>query len=130
MKAPWFQNNFFFDPQDFVQVKYEMLRHALIKNISKSETVKLFGVSRPTFYEAEAAFAKSGLIGLLPQQRGPKDAHKLNIKVMTFIEARINKNSKISIQELIKLIHNQFKISIHPRSVERAIARKKKQRKK
>ena len=31
-----------------------------------------FGVSRPTVYQAQAAFQQDGLIGLLPKHRGPK----------------------------------------------------------
>ena len=126
VKAPWFQNSAFFDSRDFLQVKYEMLRHVLVGGASKSETAELFGISRPTFYEAESAFLQRGLIGLLPQQRGPKEAHKLDANVMTFIEKSIRKNSKLRIKELVELIHAHFDISVHPRSIERAIARKKK----
>lgn len=127
VKAPWFQNSAFFDARDFVQVKYEMLRHVLIEGVSKSETAELFGVSRPTFYEAESAFLKRGLVGLLPQRRGPKEAHKLDTTVMAFIEESISKNPSLRIKELVKLIRTTFKISVHPRSVERALLRKKKQ---
>ena len=42
----------------------------------------MFGLSRPTFYQAEAAFEQDGLAGLLPQPRGPKSAHKLTPEVM------------------------------------------------
>jgi transposase len=129
VKAPWFQHSSFFDPRDFLQVKYEMLRHTLIEGVSKSKAAKLFGVSRPTFYEAESALSRLGLTGLLPQQRGPKEAHKLNTNVMIFIEDCINKDPKLRAKDLVKLIQDQFMISIHQRSVERAISRKKKQRK-
>lgn len=125
VKAPWFQNSAFFDPRDFLQVKYEMLRHVLVEGASKSETAELFGISRPTFYEAESAFLQRGLAGLLPKQRGPKEAHKLNAKVMVFIEECTSKNSKLRIKELVKLIQAHFNMLIHPRSIERAIARKK-----
>jgi transposase len=130
VKAPWFQHSAFFDPRDFLQVKYEMLRYAATESVFKSKAAKLFGVSRPTFYEAESAFSRVGLTGLLPQQRGPKKAHKLNADVMIFIEDCVNKNPKLRTKELVKLIREQFKISIHQRSIERAIFRKKKQRKK
>jgi transposase len=130
VKAPWFQNSAFFDPRDSLQVKYEMLRSVLVEGASKSKTAALFGISRPTFYEAESAFLQRGLAGLLPQQRGPKEAHKLDTQVMVFIEKCISKNSKLRIKDLVKLIHAHFHISVHPRSIERAMARKKKLRSK
>lgn len=126
VKAPLFQNSPFFDPKDLVQVKYEMLRRVLIDGASKSETAALFGVSRPTFYETESAFIAEGLVGLLPQQRGPKGAHKIDTQVMIFIETCIGENQQIKAKKLAELIQAQFNISVHPRSIERAIIRKKK----
>jgi transposase len=126
VKAPWFQKSTFFDPKDFVQIKYEMLRHASIDGTSKSEAAKLFGISRPTFYETESAFSKNGFAGLLPQKRGPRDAHKINANIMMFIETYISKNQKIKTKELVELVRLNFNISVHPRSIERAISRKKK----
>lgn len=126
VKAPLFQNSPFFDPKDLVQVKYEMLRRVLIDGAPKSETAVLFGVSRPTFYETESAFIAKGLVGLLPQQRGPKGAHKIDTQVMAFIETCISKNQQIKAKKLAELIQDQFNISVHPRSIERAILRKKK----
>ncbi len=125
VKAPLFQHSSFFDPHDLLQVKYEMLRQVLIEHASKVEVTKLFGVSRPTYYEAESAFLQQGLAGLLPQRRGPREAHKLDLKVMAFVEKCIKENQKIRTKELIKLIQNNFNITVHPRSVERAILRKK-----
>jgi transposase len=130
VKAPLFQNSDFFDPYDLLQVKYEMLRQVLVEHTSKAETAKLFGVSRPTFYEAESAFLREGLAGLLPQRRGPKEAHKLDAKVMTFVEKCIKENQNLRTKELIKLIHAHFNITVHQRSIERAISRKKKFRNK
>ena len=60
---PWFQADGFFDSRDLVQVKYEMLRQVRIEGAEKSEAASLFGVSRPTFYQAEADFARAGLSG-------------------------------------------------------------------
>ena len=62
--AAWFDSAGFFDANDLVQVKYEMLRHARQDGVTKAEAASLFGLSRPTFYQAEAAFARDGLSGL------------------------------------------------------------------
>lgn len=126
VKAPLFQNSSFFDPKDLVQVKYEMLRRVSIDGESKTETAALFGVSRPTFYEAESAFIEAGLAGLLPRQRGPKGAHKIDTQVMAFIETCISENQRVKAKKLAELIQARFSISVHPRSIERAIVRKKK----
>ena len=76
IRAPWFHTGDFFDVNDLLQTRYGMLRHVQIDGASKTAAAVLFGVSRPTFYQAEAAFARAGLAGLLPRQRGPKGVHK------------------------------------------------------
>ena len=81
VKAPWFLDGSFFDPLDLVQVRYEMLRHAQQEGVSKAEAADLFGVSRPTFYHLEAAYAQEGFKGLQPRQRGPKEGTQTERRV-------------------------------------------------
>jgi transposase len=126
VRAPWFQSGGFFDPHDLIQSKYEMLRHVQVGGASKAEAANLFGMSRPTFYQAEAAFAREGLAGLLPKRRGPKGAHKLTAEVMALIEQRLQGDEVIHARSLAQEIQSALGISVHPRSIERAIARKKK----
>jgi len=124
--AAWFRSGDFFDAHDLVQVKYEMLRHASTGGATKAQAAALFGVSRPTFYQAETAFSRDGLPGLLPKQRGPKGAHKLDADLMTFIEGRMRSDGAIQARALAEQIAAELGVSVHPRSIERAIARKKK----
>lgn len=126
VRAPWFAAGGFFDARDLVQTKYEMLRHVSADGASKAEAAALFGVSRPTYYQAEAAFTRAGLAGLLPRQRGPKGAHKLNSEVMAFVVERLREEGPISGATLAQRIMQRFGIAVHARSIERAIARKKK----
>jgi transposase len=126
VQAPWFLSGEFFDARDLVQTKYEMLRHTRVDGASKAEAATLFGVSRPTYYQAEAAFAQNGLAGLMPKVRGPKGAHKLTAKVMAFIEARRQQGGPLHARALAREIASALGVSVHPRSIERAIARKKK----
>jgi transposase len=126
VKSPLFQSGDFFDPNDLLQTKYEMLRCVRIDGTSKAEAAALFGVSRPTLYQAEAAFAHEGLAGLLPKQRGPKGAHKLTNEVMTFVEQRLQDDGSIHARALVKEIKSTLGLSVHPRSIERAVVRKKK----
>lgn len=124
--AAWFQTGGFFDANDLVQVKYEMLRHAQRDGVAKAEAASLFGLSRPTYYQAEAAFERDGIVGLLPQHRGPKSAHKLTPEVMAVIEAHHLSGTPLQAREMAKLVRAQLGVTVHPRSIERAMARKKK----
>ena len=126
VQAPWFRSGEFFDPHDLVQTKYEMLRHVRVDGASKADAAALFGMSRPTFYQAEAAFGRDGLPGLLPRQRGPKGAHKLTTEVMAFIEKRLQSKESVHARTLAQEIETNLGLAVHPRSIERAIARKKK----
>jgi len=126
VRAPWFQADGFFDPRDLVQVKYEMLRQVSREGASKAQAAALFGLSRPTYYQAEAAFAQGGLSGLLPRPRGPKAGHKLTAQVMAFIEQRVAGQGRVRARTLAREIQAKLGLSVHPRSIERAIARKKK----
>ncbi|MGH8142371.1 MAG: helix-turn-helix domain-containing protein [Steroidobacteraceae bacterium] len=126
VRAPWFQADGFFDSRDLVQVKYEMLRQVRIEGAEKTAAATLFGVSRPTFYQAEADFSRAGLSGLLPKPRGPKGAHKLTPEVMEFIDARHTGAGPPGARALAQDIKTELGVSVHPRSIERALARKKK----
>jgi len=121
-----FQSHGFFDARDLVQVKYEMLRQVSVEGASKAEAAAVFGLSRPTFYQAEAAFAQQGLAGLLPQQRGPKSPHKLTPEVMAFIDTQMSGERPPGARALARAIRTALGVSVHPRSIERALARKKK----
>ncbi len=124
--AAWFQTGSFFDANDMVQVKYEMLRHAQQDGVTKAEAAGLFGLSRPTYYQAEAAFERDGMAGLLPHPRGPKSAHKLTPEVMGVIEAHHPSGAPLQAREMAKVVRAQLGLTVHPRSIERAVARKKK----
>lgn len=125
LRAAWFEAGGFFDARDLVQVKYEMLRHVNREGAAKADAATLFGLSQPTFYQAEAAFARDGLSGLLPRQRGPKGAHKLTPEVMAFIEQHLG-DGQMHARALARRIEVELGVSVHPRSIERAIAHKKK----
>jgi transposase len=127
VRAPWFLGNRFFDARDLVQVKYEMLRCVRVEGADKAHAAALFGLSRPTFYQAEADFARAGLAGLIAKPRGPKSAHKLTPQVMAFIEAHLASETVPGARALARELRSKLGITVHPRSIERALARKKKQ---
>ena len=127
VRASWFLTERFFDARDLVQVKYEMLRQVSLEGAKKADAAALFGLSRPTFYQAEAAFAQHGLAGLLAQPRGPKNPHKLTPEVMAFIDTQLSGESPPAARALARALRAKLGVSVHPRSIERALARKKKQ---
>lgn len=124
--APAFQAGGFFDARDLAQVKYEMVRQVHQEQATKAAAAAQFGLSRPTFYQAEAALAREGLAGLLPQPRGPKGAHKLTPEVMAFIAAHRTADGPLQARRLARQIETQLGVSVHPRTIERAVARPKK----
>jgi transposase len=126
VRDPLFIGNPFFDAKDLVQVRYEMVRRHQADGLSISDVASFFGVSRPTFYKAQSALADHGLAGLVPQQRGPKGAHKLSAEVIAFVDELKAASPDLTLPQCIDAIALRFGVSVHRRSLERAIARKKK----
>ncbi len=126
VRDPAFRSgNPFFDPRDLVQVRYEMLRRVREEGQSVTETAAAFGVSRQGFYAAAASFAQEGLPGLVPERPGPRRAHKLSEVVVDALLARSAAEPKLSSADLARMVGERFGISVHRRSIERAVARRK-----
>jgi transposase len=122
-----FQSSDFFDARDLVQVKYEMLRRVRVDRTPVTRTARTFGVSRPTFYQAQAAFDRAGLGGLVPRKRGRRSAHKLTPEVMAYVTAA-RASEPQSARVLVQQIQQRFGVTVHRRSLERALARAEKKR--
>ena len=110
----------FFDSRDLVQVKYELLRRVRVDGESVSHAVSLFALSRPTFYAAQAAWERAGLIGLLPELTGPRHAHKLTEDMLALLRPRA---ATMSSTELAAWLREAHQVIVHPRSIERALKR-------
>ena len=126
--AASFQDNDFFDPRDLVQVKYEMLRRVESEKASVSQAAQEFGLSRPSFYQAQKALQQSGLGGLLPQKPGPRRAHKVTAEVLEFLEQRRAEQPALRFSELAQQTQKRFRVPIHPRTIERVLLRRQKKR--
>jgi transposase len=116
----------FFDPRDLVQVKYEMLRRVQSEGQAVSQSAAHFGFSRPSFYQAQAAFEEGGLPALVPQKRGPKKAHKLTAEVLAFVRQAQQEDPSLRSTALASLVQDRYGITVHPRSIERAWTRSQK----
>jgi transposase len=125
VRDPKFQENEFFDPHDIVQVKYEMLRRVSVEKVSVSAATEEYGVSRPTYYQTKASFDEGGVVGLVPQKRGPRGPHKLQGKALAFVQQQLVAGEPVRARELAKLVRQKFDLNIHPRTIERAVAGKK-----
>jgi len=123
-----FKENPFFDPKDLLQVRYEMLRRHSVEGASIVDVATNFGVSRPTVYQAQSAFQQAGLTGLLPKHRGPKEGHKLSAEVIEYVRTLRAAEPGLTTVACVLAVQQRFAITIHRRSLERALASKKKPR--
>lgn len=125
---PKFREGDFFDPRDLVQVKYEMLRRVQADEAPVTRAAAEFGFSRPTFYDAQANFDQAGIAGLVPRKRGPRGPHKLGPEALEFLQARVQPDQPIRARQLARDLLDELGLSVHPRTIERALIREKKRR--
>ena len=125
---PLFKEHEFFCPYDLIQVKYEMVRRVQIDEWTASRAADTYGFSRVSFYEIQKTIEHRGIAGLIPRKRGPKGAHKLTDEVMGFVERQLEKDPALKAPAIAGLLEDEFGFTIHPRSIERALERRKKKR--
>jgi transposase len=119
---PLFRDSAFFDPNDLVQVKYEMLRSVQQDERSVVEAAQASGLSRPAFYVTQDLFHLEGLPGLLPRKRGPKRPHKLSDEAMAVLVQEIQEAGRmLKGEELAALLSRRFGVEAHPRSILRRL---------
>lgn len=118
-----FRESEFLDARDLVQVKYEMVRRVRLDGEPVSRAARAFGLSRPSFYQAQAALEQGGLAALVPARPGPRRAHKLTEEVVAFAQERLEAEPSLRSAELAAAIEERFGVRVHPRSVERALQR-------
>jgi transposase len=121
-----FQTYPFFDPRDLGQVKYEMLRRVLVDGQPVGVTAAAFGFSRMTLYQLRKRFQAEGLAGLLPKLKGPQRASKLSEEVLAFVLELLQTEPELRTAEVPPRIAQHFGLSVHVRSIERALTRSRK----
>jgi hypothetical protein len=91
-------------------------KHAIMQTwpTAVARTADAFGVSRPTFYQTQAAFKQRGIAGLVPRKRGPHGAHKLDDAVMAFVATQRSEDPGLSVRALLPRIHARFGLDVHP----------------
>ena len=118
-----FAGSEFLDARDLVQVKYEMVRRVRVEGEPVASTAEAFGFSRPSWYAAAAALDEDGLPGLLPARPGPRRAHKLTEEVVADLQAALEDDPALRTADLVAHLETRFGLVVHPRSIERALAR-------
>ena len=122
MTDPLFRHSAFFDPNDLVQVKYEMLRSVEKEGRAVVEAAKAFGLSRPVFYVTQGLFKREGWPGLLPHKRGPKRPHKLNDEALTVLAEAVQEAGRmLKGEELAVLLSQRCGVQAHPRTILRRL---------
>ncbi|HUY49274.1 MAG TPA: hypothetical protein VMV92_26725, partial [Streptosporangiaceae bacterium] len=81
--------------------------------------------SRPSYYQAAAALAASGLDGLVPAKPGPRGGHKLTEQILIWAEQQLAADPALKAARLAGPIAGEFGVRVHPRSIERALARRR-----
>jgi len=105
-----------------------MLRRVRVDKQPVSQTASSFGFSRPTYYQAEAGFQREGLTGLLPEKRGPRRGHKLTPEVLEILVQLRTSDPSLGARDLAAAVQERFGLTVHPRSIERALVRQEKKR--
>ena len=126
VQDPSFSKGGYFDPRDLVQVKYEMVRRVRVEEQPVGDSAAVFGLSRPSFYQAQALLEQGGLLALVPKKRGPRGSHKLGPDVVEFLQGERSKDPSLRSLELARRVKKRFGRKVHPRSVERALDRSEK----
>lgn len=118
--------NPFFDRSDLVQVKYEMVRRVRSEGARVTESASAFGFSRPSYYAIQARLEEGGLAGLVGVRPGPRRAHKLSEEVVEVLERAQAEKLARGAPALAALARERFGLVVHPRSIERALERRRK----
>lgn len=113
------EKNYFLDPKDPAQKKYEALRAIFVDGLNPKEVARKFGYSIHTIYSYSHEFNKSRKIELfLPLRRGPKGFHSKNSSVKDKIISFRKKN--FSISEIKEALEKE-QILVSPPTIEKML---------
>ena len=59
----------------------------------------------------------------MPARPGPRRAHKLTEEIVAFCHQALAADGSLRPGDLVEVIAQRFGVSVHPRSIERALAR-------
>jgi len=112
----------FFDANDIMQVKYEMLRAVEYEDTDISSASESFGFSRVSYYQIKKEFDEKGIAGLIPKKRGPKGSRKVSQDDIDFAKSLVDTHSKA---QIITRLKEERGVEISKRTLERQLSDKK-----
>jgi len=122
VKADVFATHPFFDPEDKVQVKYEMLRARELEGVEVTRACAQFGFSRESYRQILQRFRQEGIPGLFEHKRGRKRPLKATAQIREFIRAERDRQSGLSIQDLATRCQDELGVALSRRTVFRILA--------
>ena len=115
--APLFDGSIsFFQAEDKVQVKYEMLRAHVVDGVSVTAAAGTHGYSRAAFYLVLTAFEGAGMSGLVDERRGRRGPLKLTPEIVAFIETA---SPSLGAVDVAGDVAERFGVILHRRTIER-----------
>jgi len=122
VRAPLFGRVAFFDADDKLQAKYEMLRSHEADGLPVSRTAELFGYTRQAYYQIRQAFDEQGMAGLLDKKRGRRGPVKCTPEVVAFLVRQKQADPELSGRELAEQLEQERGVVVHRRTVEKIVA--------
>ena len=122
---PEFLASDFFDARDAVQVKYEMVRKVQAGAPRSPRPPRRSGTPARRTTPRPRRLESSGLEGLVAARPGPRGGHKLTEEILAWAEERLAAGPGLRPAQLAGPIEESFGVRVHPRSVERALARRR-----
>ena len=120
--SPLFERIAFFDPNDKLQVKYEMLRSHEVEGLPIHRAAPLFGYTRQGFYQVQHAFREEGMAGLLEKKRGRKGPVKCTPEIVAFLVREKQLEPELSGRELAERVLAEHGVRVHRRTIEKVVS--------
>jgi len=123
VSSPLFEQLGFFDADDRLQVKYEMLRSHEVDRVPVSRAAEQFGYTRQAYYQVCQAFGDEGMAGLLEKKRGRKGPLRCTPEVVGFLLGEKQRHPDLTGAELAGRLLEERGVEVHRRTVEKIVAR-------
>jgi transposase len=124
VKADIFHSHPFFDPEDRVQVKYEMIRAREIERVPLKEACAQFGFTRESYRHILERFRSEGIGGLFELKRGRKGPIKAKESVREFVCEEHARNKSLPAEDLAHRCYHEFGVTISRRTVFRILQKR------
>jgi len=122
VRAALFATHPFFDAEDNVQVKYEMLRSHELEGIGVTKVCPQFGFSRESYRQILSRFRREGIPGLFEHKRGRKGPLKATAVVREFVRAERDRRPDLSIEGLAARCREELGVALSRRTLLRILA--------